>query len=230
VADRPERALWHPAAALPLLLIIGPYYINKLIYVAYPGNYPVFLAADYTLKLLTLTVLGLVLRGAPVRFAIRWRFSGARLEDWVFVAAGTLTLVVLDVLTYSGKQWLNDVTGHLTRYPSATGHPHLAIIDATFGCLLTGVAEETIFRFYIINVLVLRGLSLRAAIAVSIPVFAAIHWSYGGGNVAYAALAGLVLALSYRATRNLFAPAVIHTLVDSYYFSHADETVRGWIW
>lgn len=230
MADRPERALWHPAAALPLLLLIGPYCANKLIYIAYPGDYVVFMVADYANRALTLIVLWLVVRGASARFEIPWRLSVTARQDWAFAVAGTLTLILVDVLTVPGKQWLNDVSGRLTRYPSGAGHPILSVFDNTAGCLLVGFSEEAIFRFYLINVLLMRRLSRRGAIGVSTLLFAGIHWSYGAGNVAYSALAGLALALVYVATRNLLAPVLIHAAVDTYFFSDADEVVRRLVW
>lgn len=229
VVDRPARGLWHPAAALPLLLIVGPYYANKILYLAYPGDYVVFLVADYANRVITLAALWLIVRGAPVPFEIPWRLRITAPKDWAFAAAGLLVLIVVDALTFPGKEWLNDQTGRVTRYPSDADHPVLAGIDSTFGCLLTGISEEAIFRFYLINVLLLRGLSVRGAIGVSTLVFAAVHWSYGGGNVAYSAFAGLVLALIYVATGNLFAPVLIHAVVDTYFF-YSETLVRQLVW
>jgi membrane protease YdiL (CAAX protease family) len=230
VADRSAKGPWHPAAALPLLLIIGPYYVNKFIYLAYPGDYVVFIVADYTNRAVTLAALWLVVRGAPVRFAMPWRLDGRARKDWLVAVVGILILIVVDALASPAKEWLNDYTGRLTRYPTPTDHPALGMLDTTFGCLLTAISEEAIFRFYLINVLVLRGLSVRGALGVSTALFAAIHWSYGGGNVAYAGFAGLVIALVYVATGNLFAPVLIHAAVDTYFFSDADAVVRGLIW
>jgi membrane protease YdiL (CAAX protease family) len=230
VTDRPGRTLWRPAAALPLLLIIGPYYVNKFIYVAYPGDYPVFVVADYANRVVTLAVLWLVLRAAPAGIQIPWRLSLATRKDWALALAGILVLIAADVLIFPVKQWLNDATGKLTSYPSGAAYPLLNIFDSTAGCVLVGFSEETIFRFYLINVLLLRGSSMRGAIAVSIVVFDAIHWSYGGGSLAYGAVAGLVLALIYVATRNLGAPVLIHAAVDAYFFADLDEVVRGWVW
>jgi membrane protease YdiL (CAAX protease family) len=225
-----ERGLFHPAAALPLLLILGPYYVNKFIYVAYPGDYTVFMAADYANRVVTLGVLWLVVRGRSAGFAMPWRFSLAARKDWLFALAGTAILIAADALGSPVKQWLNDQTGRFTRYPSEAGHPLLSLFDNSAGCLFVGFSEEAIFRFYLINVLLKRGLSMPAAIVVSTALFAAIHWSYGGGNVAYSAVAGLVLALIYVATRNLFAPVLIHAAVDTYYFTDADQVVRNLIW
>jgi membrane protease YdiL (CAAX protease family) len=223
------RSAWHPAAALPLLLILGPYYLNKLVYIAHPGDYAVFIATDYADRLFTLGVLFLVARAAPDAFAIPWRLAVSGLKDAALVAAGTLILVAADVLTGPGQDWLSDLSGKLTHYPTSPG-PVFTAIDDSFGMVLTGLSEEAIFRFYLINVLLLRGLSRQGAIVVSTLLFAAIHWSYGGGSVAYAAFAGFVFARLYLSTRNLLVPVLVHTAVDIYFFTNTDLALRHLVW
>lgn len=230
MADRSGwEGLWHPAAALPLLLIVGPYYANKFIYMAYPGDYLVFLGADYTNKLLTLSILWLVMRRTTAPLPLPWRLAVEGRRDAAIVVGGTALMIGLDVASWPAKQWLNGITGRLTRYPEPTG-PVLAVFDDTVGCLLTGIAEEAIFRFYLINVLVVRGLSVPAAVAVSSVLFGAIHWSYGGGNVAYAALFGVVAAWVFLATRSLAAPVLMHTALDTYFFAGGDAVLRRMVW
>lgn len=229
MADGRTRSAWHPVAALPLLLILGPYYVNKLAYIACPGNYTVFIATDYADRLFTLGVLFLVARGAPDAFAIPWRLRVTGFKDAGLAVAGTLLLVAVDVLAAPGHDWLNDLTGRLTRYPAPPG-PVFAAIDNSFGMALTGLSEETVFRFYLINVLLLRGLSRGGAVAASTALFAAIHWSYGGGNVAYAAVAGLVFAAFYLRTCNLIVPVLVHAVVDVYFFTDTDVLVKHLIW
>ncbi|HUA56302.1 MAG TPA: CPBP family intramembrane glutamic endopeptidase [Candidatus Sulfotelmatobacter sp.] len=229
MAGGETRSAWHPAAALPLLLIVGPYYVNKFVYIAHPGDYPVFIATDYAVRLVTLVALLLVARAAPDAFVVPWRLTVTGVRDAVLAAAGTLILVVADVLTAPGKDWLDDLTGRLTHYPTPPG-PTFAAIDNSFGMVLTGLSEEAIFRFYLINVLLWRGLTRRGALAGSTLLFAAIHWSYGGGSVAYAAFAGLVLALFYVSTRNLIVPVLVHIAVDIYYFTDTDVALRHLVW
>ncbi len=219
------RSVWHPAAALPLLLIVGPYYLNKLVYIAHPGDYTAFIVTDYADRLFTLALLWLVVRRAAVGFPIPWRLGADGAKDVGWVVAGLALLIVADVLGHDAKEWLNALTGRLTRYPEPPT-ALLTVIDDTVGMVATGLSEEAIFRFYLINVLLLRGLSMRGAIVLSTIVFAAIHWSYGGGNVAYAGFAGLVFATIYVATRSLLAPVLIHTLVDVYFFTDTDVLLR----
>ncbi len=221
--------MWHPAAALPLLLIVGPYYLTTLVYIAWPGDYWVFIATDYTDRLVTLAVLWPVVRRAAGRLAIPWhlRFSGPK--DLVVAAFAVALLIVVDVVSDPGQRWLDGMTGQLTHYPVP---PHLLseVFDDTLGMALVGLSEEAIFRFYLINALMLRGLTQRTAIAVSTLLFAAIHWSYGGGSVAYAGIAGLVLALIYTATRNLLAPVLAHAALDVYFFTGVETALKRLVW
>jgi membrane protease YdiL (CAAX protease family) len=216
VIKRFAGSLWHPAGALPLLLLIAPYYLNKLIYIAFPG-YGVFVATDYLDRLFTLSVLYLVLRRSPVTLAIPWCLTWPTARDALVTAFGTIALIAADVLTMEIVPWLNDLSGRLTRYPEPT-NPVAMVIDDSFGNLLTGFSEEAIFRFYLINVLLLRGRSRTAAVIVSTAIFAAIHWSYGLGSVLFAACAGLLLAAVFLRTRSLTAPVLIHALYDAAYF------------
>ena len=59
--------------------------------------------------------------------------------------------------------------------------------------VFVGLSEEVVFRFYLINLVLLRGMSPATAIVMSTLIFAGIHWSYGAGAVAFATLAGLAL-------------------------------------
>jgi membrane protease YdiL (CAAX protease family) len=218
---------WHPAGALPLLLLIAPYCLNKLIYIAFPG-YGVFLATDYLDRLFTLSVLYLVLRRSPVPFVVPWRLTWPTMTDLGVILGGTVALIALDLLTQPAVDWLSDLSGRLTRYPAPT-HPVAMIVDDSLGSLLTGLSEEAIFRFYLINVLLLRGSSRGGAVILSTVVFAAIHWSFGLGAVAFAAAAGLLLAAAYLTTRSLTAPVLIHALYDAADFSGLIAALHRWL-
>ena len=84
-----------------------------------------------------------------------------------------------------------------------------------------GLSEEAVFRFYLIDLLLLRGMSPARAITVSTLVFAGIHWSYGAGAVGFAMLAGLVLSMIFMSARNLTAPIISHAAFDAFYFAGA---------
>lgn len=221
-----SRSLWHPAATLPLLLIVGPYFLNKLVYIAHPG-FAVFDVTDYANRILTLSVLYLVTRRVGADLPIPWRLAWPGRGEIVLALAGAAALVLVDVLTSSGVTWLNDHSWRLTRYPEAT-NPLIGYLDNTVGMLLVGFSEEAVFRFYLVNALLLRGLARLPALVIAVLVFAAIHWSYGAGAVVYAALAGGLLTLVYLATRNLTVPVLVHALYDSVYFLGGVDALRGW--
>jgi membrane protease YdiL (CAAX protease family) len=218
---------WHPAGALPILLAIAPYFLNKLIYIAFP-NYWAFAATDYLDRLFTLSVLYLVLRRTTVTLPVPWRLTWPTARDALATAIGTIGLIAADVLSAQIVQWLDDLSGRLTRYPEPPV-PAATFVDDSFGMLLTGFSEEAIFRFYLINVLLLRGRSLAGSVILSTMIFAAIHWSYGLGSVAFAAGAGLLLAAIFLTTRSLTAPVLIHALYDTAYFAGVTETLRSWL-
>jgi hypothetical protein len=50
MASRHGYEWWRPDALLPALVVIGPYFFNKLIYIEFPG-YPVFVATDYACRI-----------------------------------------------------------------------------------------------------------------------------------------------------------------------------------
>jgi membrane protease YdiL (CAAX protease family) len=83
--------------------------------------------------------------------------------------------------------------------------------------VFVALSEEAVFRFYLINLLLLRGMSLVRAIIVSTLIFAGIHWSYGA--VVFAMLAGLVLSMIFTSARNLIAPIITHAAFDAFYFA-----------
>jgi membrane protease YdiL (CAAX protease family) len=82
-----------------------------------------------------------------------------------------------------------------------------------------GLSEEAVFRFYLINLLLLRGMPPARAIIVSTSIFGGIHWSYGAGAVVFAMLAGLVLSMIFMSARNLTAPIITHAAFDAFYFA-----------
>jgi hypothetical protein len=43
MANGHDNEWWRPDALVPALVIVGPYFLNKLIYISFPG-YPAFVA------------------------------------------------------------------------------------------------------------------------------------------------------------------------------------------
>lgn len=106
----------------------------------------------------------------------------------------------------------------LTHYPLLT-NVWVQTLDNTAGMAFVALSEEAVFRFYLINLLLLRGMSVTAAIVLSTLIFAGIHWSYGAGSMAFAALAGLVFSVIFIRTRNLTVPVMIHAAYDTCVFT-----------
>ncbi len=95
----------------------------------------------------------------------------------------------------------------------------VSLTDGTVGMVFVGQSEEAIFRFYLINLLLLRGVSPARAIIVSTLIFGSIHWSYGAGAMLFAMLAGLILSWIFMSARNLIAPIITHAAFDAIYFA-----------
>jgi membrane protease YdiL (CAAX protease family) len=194
--ERKDNEWWRPDALLPALVIIGPYFLNKLIYFYFPG-YLVFVATDYACRTFSLAFLYLLLRRKPISLPIPWR---------------------LNVVGLTFIQYLNAHSWRLTRFPSPNNSV-LQYFDNAVGMLFVGLTEEAVFRFYLMNLLLLRGMSPTLTIIVSTLIFGGIHWSYGVGAMVFSTLAGLVLSLIYAVSRNLIVPIVVHAAYDTFFFA-----------
>jgi len=213
----PERDRWRADGWLPAFFIIGPYFLNKFVYIAVP-DYRAFLATDYAVRLFSLTLLYLLLKGREISLPIPWRLSMPSAKDLMLAFVGTLLLIAFNLIGRSWIEFLNAQSWRLSNFPSPP-NGFLKLFDDTIGMVLVGLSEEAVFRFYLMNLLLMRGASRALAIGLSSLVFGAIHWSYGAGAMAFAAFAGLVLAIVYLASRNLVAPVIAHAAYDAAYFS-----------
>ena len=202
---------------LPAIAIIAPYFLNKFVYIAAP-DYRVFLATDYAVRLFSLTALYLLLKGRQRALPIPWRLATPSARDLMLALAGTLVLIAFNFIGRSWIEFLNALSWRLSRFPSPPGG-FLKLFDDTVGMVLVGLSEEAVFRFYLMNFLLMRGASRALTVLISSLVFGAIHWSYGAGAMAFAAFAGLALAIVYLASRNLVAPVIAHAAYDAAYFS-----------
>ena len=208
---------WQPDALLPALAIVGPYFFNKLIYIYFPG-YPVFVVTDYACRTLSLVFLYLLLRSEPTSWPIPWRLATPSTKELLTALIGTITLISSNVVGMTFIQYLNAHSWRITRFP-LPNNSVLQYFDGTIGMAFVGLIEEAVFRFYLINLLVLRGMSPAGAIIVSTLIFGGIHWSYGGGAVVFATFAGLVLSMIFMSARNLTAPIITHAAFDAFYFA-----------
>lgn len=91
---------------LPALVVVGPYFFNKLIYVEFPG-YPVFVATDYACRIFSLALLYLLLRDEPTSFPIPWRLAVPSTKDLLTALIGTIILISANVVGMAFIQYLN---------------------------------------------------------------------------------------------------------------------------
>ena len=217
MASRHSYEPWRPDALLPALVIVGPYFFNKLIYIEFPGNL-VFVATDYACRIFSLALLYLLLRNESTSLPIPWRLAVPSTKELLAALIGTTTLISASVV---GATFMLDLNAHswrVTRFPLRT-NSGLQYFDGTVGMVFVGLSEEVVFRFYLINLLLLRGMSPAMAVIVSTLIFGGIHWSYGAGTVVFATLAGLVLSIIFLSARNLIAPIIAHAASDAFYFA-----------
>ncbi len=208
---------WRPDALLPTLVVVGPYFFNKLIYIEVPG-YPVFVFTDYACRIFSLALLYLLLRCEPPSLPISWRFDVPSTKELLTAVIGTITLIGANVVSATFIRYLNAHGWPATSFPLPT-NAALQYFDGTVGMVLVGLSEEVVFRFYLINLLLLRGLPTTTAIIVSTLIFGGSHWSYGGGIVVFATFAGLVLSMIFLSKRNLIVPVIAHVAYDAFYFA-----------
>jgi membrane protease YdiL (CAAX protease family) len=207
---------WRPDTLPPALVIIGPYFLNKLIYIYFPGNL-VFEATDYACRIFSLAALYLLLRTKPIRLPIPWRLAAPSIKELLLALIGTIILIGSNVIGMTFIRSLNAHSWHLTSYallPSA-----LQYLDDTVGMAFVALSEEGVFRFYLMNLLMLRGRLPTTTIIASTLIFAGIHWSYGVGAMVFAALAGLVTSVIFLSSRNLIAPIIVHAGYDGFFFA-----------
>jgi membrane protease YdiL (CAAX protease family) len=217
MASRQSYECWRPNALLPALIVVGPYYFNKLIYIFFPG-YPIFVATDYACRTFSLALLYLLMRSEPTLIPIPWRLAVPSTRELLLALIGAVTLIGSNVVGTTFIQHLNAHSWQVTRFPLPTNSV-LQSFDGTVGMVFVALSEEAVFRFYLINLLLLRGMSLVRATIVSTLIFAGIHWSYGAGAVVFAMLAGLVLSMIFTSARNLVAPIITHAAFDAFYFA-----------
>jgi membrane protease YdiL (CAAX protease family) len=203
-------------ALLPAFVIVAPYFLNKLIYIEFPG-YTIFVATDYACRIFSLVVLYLLLRNKPASFPIPWRLAVPSAKELMTALVGTITLIGASVVGATFLGHLNANSWQLTTPPSPV-NVAVQYFDGTVGMVLVGLSEEVVFRFYLVNLLLLQNMSPATAIIVSSLIFGGIHWSYGAGAVAFATLAGLILSTIYFSARNLTVPIIAHAAFDAFYF------------
>lgn len=217
MTSRRSYGWWRSDALLPTLVVVGPYFFNKLIYIEFP-TYPVFVATDYACRIFSLALLYLLLRNELTSLPIPWRLAVPSTKELLTALIGAITLVSANIVGTTFIRYLNAHSWQVTRFPLPTNSA-LQYFDSTVGVVFVGLSEEVVFRFYLINLLMLRGMSPTMAIIVSTLIFGGIHWSYGAGAMVFATLAGLVLSIIFMSSRNLIVPTIAHAAFDTSYFA-----------
>ena len=212
-----SKGWWRPDVWPPALLIIAPFFINKLIYARWP-SYQIFLVTDYTCHILGLGLVYLLLRNAATPFPIPFRLAVPSSKELSVALAGAAILIAASVVGMTFFRHLDAHSWRLTRFPAPTNLA-LQFFDVTAGVVLAAISEEIVFRFYFMNLFLLRGASMRMTIILSTLIFAAIHWSYGASTTIFAAFAGLLFSIGFIGTGNLAVPIIAHAVFDAVFFA-----------
>jgi membrane protease YdiL (CAAX protease family) len=89
-------------------------------------------------------------------------------------------------------------------------------------CIVTGYAEESYFRIYLLNYATLSGISPKKAIMVSLILFTVCHAYQGIIGLLTSGLAGLFLSFIYMKKKSIHGIAIGHGFYNimSYVFAH----------
>ncbi len=142
-----------------------------------------------------------------------WK-SGRLLEEIALGAILFLPVLYAEPLLEKVFQWfgLSPAMSRLPRFLTPKSLPEIFL-----ACILTAVAavaEETIFRGYLM--LRLNGLmgSVISAVLISSAIFSLGHGYEGAAGAGTVGVLGIILALTYVWRKSLVAPAVLHFLID----------------
>ncbi len=162
----------------------------------------------------TLVVFFLWRNGEPLS-QIGWELGGIKKEAALGACLFLPVLVGISAIEQAfGSLGLQSHMSHVPKFLTAKGP--MEILLACVLVIIVAIAEETIFRGYLI--LRLKGLtgSRTASVILSSALFALGHGYEGLANVAAIGILGIILALIYLWRKSLAAPIVIHLLIDFY--------------
>ena len=178
------------------------------------GSFPLAAVATILrdLGLLALVLLLLARAGEPLA-AIGWVRLRAGREAWLGLALSIPLLVGVQVVQALLRA--AGLSGPPTTAPSVTpAHGLGDVVLAIVLVVVVAIAEETIFRGYLI-LRFAEALRSRAwAVVASSVVFAIGHGYEGGAAVLTVGLTGVVFAIVYLWRRSLVAPVVMHFVLD----------------
>jgi membrane protease YdiL (CAAX protease family) len=170
-----------------------------------------WIAVDYALRLLGLTVLFVV---TPAReIAFKREPLLARPEVALAWIAG---LVLLHLVVFRELSiWLDAGLDDTKLDHRPMPHGALFWLDVTLRLVLVAIHEEILFRRVaraVLNPLVGNGWWM---IAISSIAFGLIHWPHGIGDVAAATLFGVVAMLMYKRLGSLVPVMIAHYVVNA---------------
>ena len=213
-SSRPHRRVQLIEVVVFLFLIVPSMALSFL--VVKQGNLSFVLTAVATilrdLALVSLIFFFLWRNGEPVA-SIGWTSRNIREE----IALGLWLFIPL----FYGMIFLERLLQASGFSAPATPLPSFLVIKgpaqsllATLLVIIVAVAEETIFRGYLILRLQTVFTSPAAAVVLSAAIFALGHGYEGSAGVVTVGVMGLALALVYRWRQSLVAPMVMHFLQD----------------
>lgn len=213
------------AAMLPFVVVAWPYYFNDFYMLALSGtsNLALLWGLDIAFYCLipvaTLYVLYRRGRLTHVREALR---QPPKL--W-FVLCMALAIAILThiVFTRNITPWLNSNICCRLCAPYVFPRGSLGLVTAVYASVSAGVLEEVIFRSHLMTLLervftprIRPELLRKIAVAlVSSALFALIHWCEGPGKLAATFLLGLLPAIIYMRSGNLWFVVLWHTIHDA---------------
>ncbi len=162
---------------------------------------------------LTSLVAFFLWRNGEALTLIGWKFDGLKREAALGIG---LFLPVMAGVALIEKLFqhlgLSSHMGHLPQFLTAKGP--LEILLACVLVTVVAVAEETIFRGYLMLRFNALTQSVAASVMITSGIFALGHGYEGAASVGTIGVLGAVLALIYIWRKSLIAPMVIHFLVD----------------
>jgi CAAX protease family protein len=190
-------------------------FIVKRAFLLEQHDYTVWLAADYSARLISLAgvvmarQVGLLAYGPPP--------AGLLKSVLVFLALLAAQLYV-QMFIFPTLLALHLNFFILSPYPFIP-NPFLRTFDLTVGLLLVAVSEECVFRGLLMALLERLRLNSLMVIVTSAVVFALVHLTTGLANTLNVFLQGLALGVAYWQTRRLSVCILSHYLVDLYAWS-----------
>jgi membrane protease YdiL (CAAX protease family) len=176
------------------------------------------LSGLFACHILSLGLVYLLLRNTATRSRFHSVSPSLQARSFLSPWRERAFLIATNVVGVTFFRHLDAHFWRLTRFPAPTNIA-LQLFDVTVGVVLAAISEEIVFRFYFMNLFLLRGASMRMTIVLSTLIFAAIHWSYGASTTIFAAFAGLLLSIGFIGTGNLAVSIIAHAVFDAVFFA-----------